>query len=249
MSFYENSGKRRERLKEGKHTIIPFSFPRLSRVIPGFIPGDQVIITANTGLGKSRFMRKICIKDPIKFAERTGIKLKIFLNSLEETSEKVQSTFVAAALHELYGIELDYYTLNHYCSADRMVDDDLWLKVKDAEAHVQGINKYLEVIHIPNGYGIYKHVRQWLAANGTFSYQGKPVEIGQQWDHYEHNDPDTFVIVITDTVNKMQAEGGDDLYKSLIKFSSQYSRRHLGMSCGVINVLIQQQSPDKNTTE
>lgn len=250
MSFYEQSDQRRQWLKEGKYTIIPFALKRFRDFIPGLIHGDQLIITANTGLGKSRFMRKICVKDPIKFAEQTGIKLKIFLNSLEETVEKVQSTFVASALYELYGIDMDYYTLNHYCSVSDMPDDDTWVKVKEAEKHVKdSINKYLEVIHISNAYGIYKHVRDWLAANGTFSYQGKPVTVGQQWDHYEYNDPNTFVIVITDTVNKMQPESEDSLYRSLIKFSSQYSRRHLGMSCGVISVLIQQQSPDKEKLE
>lgn len=251
MTFYEQSSLRRDQLKRGEYTFIPFSsFPRLAQHVPGFIPGDQVIITANTGQGKSRFMRKICIKDPIAFAEQYGIKLKIFLNSLEETIEKVQSTFVASALYELYGIEIDYYTLNHYCSRDNMVEDDLWVKVKEAERHVQQtISKYLEVIHISNGYGIYKHVREWLFRNGTFTYKGAEVSVGDQWDNYIPNEPNTFVIVITDTVNKLRPEKSDTLYNSLIDFSSKYSRNLLGMRCGVINVLVQQQSPDKERVE
>lgn len=251
MSFYEDSTIRRKRLQDGQVTIIPFiGFPRLAKHIPGFIPGDQVVITANTAIGKSRFMRKLCIKDPIKFAEQSGIKLKIFLNSLEETAAKVESTFVASVLHEKYGISLDYYTLNHYCFAGNMPNDDVWLKVKDCKDFVEeNIKKYVEVIHISNGFGIYKHVRQWLALHGVFSFKGNPVAIGDQWDHYEPNDPNTFVIVITDTINKLQPEAGDDLYRSIRRFSEVYSRKHLGMSCGVINVLIQQQSPDKEKLE
>ena len=62
MSFYEQSDQRRQWLKEGKYTIIPFALKRFRDFIPGLIHGDQLIITANTGLGKSRFMRKIFVE-------------------------------------------------------------------------------------------------------------------------------------------------------------------------------------------
>lgn len=251
MSFYDDSSRRRERLKKGEFTILPFSgFSRLASFIPGIIPGDQIVLTANTGIGKSRFMRKIFIKDPIKYAKENGIKLKIFLNSLEETKEKVETTFVASALYEMFGIELDYYKLNHYCTANNMPDDATWLKVNEAKKLVESnIHKYVEVMHINNPYGIYKHVRNWLFENGEFTFQGKPIKEGEQWDRYEKYDPNMFVLLITDTINKLQAEKGETLYTTIRKFSEVYSRKHLGMSCGVINILVQQQSPDKEKLE
>lgn len=52
MSFYDDSSRRRERLKKGEFTILPFSgFSRLASFIPGITPGDQIVLTANTGIG------------------------------------------------------------------------------------------------------------------------------------------------------------------------------------------------------
>lgn len=50
--FYKGTTNRKERIQQGIPTIIPFkSFDRLAKFIPGIIPGEQIIICANTGVG------------------------------------------------------------------------------------------------------------------------------------------------------------------------------------------------------
>ncbi len=49
--YYESLQARQRRLKEGIPTIIPITFPSLSKFIPGIIPDDVVICTAGTAAG------------------------------------------------------------------------------------------------------------------------------------------------------------------------------------------------------
>lgn len=50
--FYQLSLRNKKQLDKGYPTIIPFyNFPRLSKYIPGIVPGDHVIVTASTNVG------------------------------------------------------------------------------------------------------------------------------------------------------------------------------------------------------
>jgi hypothetical protein len=54
--FYQKSVKNREKLLQGIPTLIPFlSFPRLSNYIPGIVHGENVLVTANTGVGEDKY--------------------------------------------------------------------------------------------------------------------------------------------------------------------------------------------------
>lgn len=247
--FYEGTDYRRNQLLKAVPTILPFkSFSRLSKYIPGIIPNDQIIICANTGIGKSRFMRKIIIKDPLNYAIANNIKIKIFLNSLEESIDKVISTFVSSYLYENYGLELSYYQLNNYSTEP--LTEDIMSKIKEAKAYVDHLQEYIDIVHISNPYGFYIHIWKWLFENGTFYNDDVKLEsYSIQWNKYVPNDPNQIVIAISDTINKYQEENGKGTYQTLRTFSEFYSRKLLGIQCNVINVLIQQLSPDKEKLE
>lgn len=247
--FYKGTTNRKERIQQGIPTIIPFkSFDRLAKFIPGIIPGEQIIICANTGIGKSRFMRKIIIKDPLRYAIENDLKIKIFLNSLEESIDKVVSTFVSSYLYEKYGLQLNFYELNNY--SIEALDNDTMAKIAEAKGYVDHLQQYIDIVHISNPYGFYLHIWKWLFKNGIFYNDNTKLEsYSVQWNKYVPNDPNQIVIAISDTINKYQEENGKGVYNTLRTFSEFYSRKLLGIQCNVINVLIQQLSPDKEKLE
>jgi hypothetical protein len=61
MSLFEktlsNIIKNKEIKENGGHNCIPFSFSRLNNYLPGIIKGTQYIITANSGVLTSPYMR------------------------------------------------------------------------------------------------------------------------------------------------------------------------------------------------
>lgn len=239
-----------EKVTNGEILMIDISsvFPRLAALLPGFVKGDQIIITANSGVGKSRFSRFMFVKLPIALSQVSKLKPKIFLNSLEETPEKVASTFVIQYLKENHDLVLSYYDLLY----PRVPHDSAILsKIEEGWAYYKQIEKYLEVVSIHQPYGFYKHIRDYLATVGTFLLDGEPIKtIGQdKWNEYHYTDPNTFVIGISDNINNYHAEGSFTWYDTIKRFSSYYCRGLLCMKCGCIIVNIQQQASDKERIE
>lgn len=254
QEYYENLEARQRRLKAGIPTIIPVTFPRLSKHVPGFIPGEStVIVTGGTGSGKSRFVRKMLIQDVIYFCKKYDLKTTVFLNSLEERKSKVISTLVATYLADTYDIEKSYYDLNNF--GIKPMPDDLLFLIKESEEYINEFEKHVQIVHFPNPTGMFKHVMDYLQDNGVFLKKGKTINVKEvnyystEWDTYIPNDPTHIIIAITDTLNKYQAEKSNTHYQTLRTFSEFYSHNLLGLRCGVLNCMVQQQKGGKEALE
>ena len=264
--FYQISKNNKELLDKGTPTIIPFyDFPRLSKYIPGIVPGDHIIVTAGTGQGKSRLSRKMFIKDTIRFANESGIKVKLFLNSLEESEAKVEQTFVSDYLFTKYGVKSGFFELTNYNTT--ALSDEQMAKVAEATIWCRkNIFNRLEVIFETNPFAVYKKVRNYLRTIGQFYYIKKDAagnvisktktKDGEQWNHYEYSEP-TIVLVINDTVDALtgytETIGTErnklTKYEAVRKFSEYYLRGLLCKVCKCIGVLISQQIEAKQRVE
>ncbi len=200
---------------------------------------------------KSRLTRKMFIRDIIDFGERQKLKVKIILNSLEESENKVISTLVANDIYKKYGVQINYFELNNFALTP--MSDELDCMVQSARESINDYEKYVDIIHIGNPTGVYKYVIDYLFTSGTFLKNGTPLKEvkyrSDEWDTYIPNDPSEIVIVISDTINKYQAENNNTHYQSLRTFSEFYSRNLLGLRCGVISVIIQQQKGSKEAID
>lgn len=253
--FYGTIAERQKQLVKGIPTLIPFrSFPRLSQHVPGIVPSETVIITASTGIGKSRFMRKLFVKDVVHYCHEKGLTVKIFLNSLEESREKVISTLINAKIHEKTGRSYSFYDLNNFRTSP--MTSQIHADIQLCEQEIDEMQKYLSVVHEANPYGFYKTILIWLFNNGIFLKDGVPVSKVEDvysdsgtWNQYVPNNPNQIVIAITDTIDAYQEESGKSLYETVKRFSKFFSRKQLGLVCNVITVFLQQQVPDKEMWE
>lgn len=238
---------------EGVPTFISIAsfFRRLTRFLPGFMPGDYVLLTANSGIGKSRFARFLFIKIPIILqAKNPKFKVKIFLNSLEESIEKVESTFISSYIYRKHNIKLDYYKLNHF--SEEALPEHTMNCIREAEEfYDNNIRPYLEVVIDPNPEDFYKRVLRYMAQHGKFyNEQGDEVDgLVKHFVKYIPDDPGRFVIVISDTINNYDAMPGKSWYETLKMFSTKYCRQQLCLKCKCIVVNLQQQASDKEKVE
>lgn len=241
--------ERQATLNQGIPTLVPFvGFPRFSEIIPGIIPGDNVIITAETGGMKSRITRFFFIKNMINYGRRNGMDVKIFLNSLEEPVEKVVSSFISTELYKKYNLDTNYYQLNNF--SEKPMSKDFRQKLEDCKPKIDILQNYLDITQIPNPYGFFLHVMKWLYKNGTFlnkkqeqiSWESVKTD-SKLWDTYVPNKP-TLVIAIQDTIDAVLAENGKTQYQTILDYTKFFARTLMGMRCGVINVWVQQQSPE-----
>jgi len=163
-NFLEQTKRRRELIKQGIPTFIPIHdyFPRIKHILPGFIPKDYVIVTANSGVGKSRFARFLFIKVPlIMQTKNPKFKVNIILNSLEESEEKVEATFILSRLYRYHGIKLTFYELNHF--SEIALDDNVMEKIEESvDFYSEHIRPYLNIVIEPDPKKFYKHCLKQL---------------------------------------------------------------------------------------
>lgn len=250
--FYKTSLNNKQSIDKGNPVIIPFSFsPKLCEAIPGLVRGDYIVVSASSGVGKSRFTRKVFIKDVLKYASQYNMPVKIFLNSLEEPEEKVAATLVGELYYRKYNTTLDYYTLMNY--REDSLDDLTMNRVSECVEEAELLYKDLEVVQIPSATGFYHKIRDYLATVGSFMYNGQRVSVGERWNKYVPDNPNQIVIAISDTIDKYPGEHiqgkMQSQFETLKMFSSVYMRQRLGLACGVITVIVQQQVNDKEKVE
>lgn len=250
--FYKTSLNNKQSIDKGNPVIIPFSFsPKLCEAIPGLVRGDYIVVSASSGVGKSRFTRKVFIKDVLKYANQHNMPVKIFLNSLEEPEEKVAATLVGELYYRKYNTTLDYYTLMNY--REESLDESTMNRVSECVEEAELLYKDLEVVQIPSATGFYHKVRDYLATVGSFMYNGQEVNVGERWNKYVPDNPNQIVIAISDTIDKYPGEHiqgkMQSQFETLKMFSSIYMRQRLGLACGVITVIVQQQVNDKEKVE
>lgn len=246
-SFLNLTKSNKNKLEKGKPTLIPFPFPSFKDSIPGIEVGSLSAIAGISGIGKSRITRALCVQNTIEFAENNGMNVHIILNSLEESSEKVISTLVSSKLDEVYNTSLNYYQINNY-SADTPLSDNLMRQIEHCSKLVdEDYGDRLDIVNQPNPLEFYKYVLKYLFTIGKFYKKGKELKLKEvlndEYDSFEYC-VDTLVMVISDTVNKYQANNGKTKYESVKEFSEYFSRQRLGLVCNVTSTFTIQMSVD-----
>ncbi len=235
----------------GGFNSIPFGVPKLDKYVPGIMKGTQYIVTASSGVGKTQLTKFLFVNQPYKFIKanpQLGIKLKIFYFALEESQAEFMSTLICNRLKEEYGIDTSPLELRSM--GGHHLSDQIYEKVILCKSYFEELEKSIEVIdHISNPYGIYKEVRKYARANGKFYLKGTEVNPEESlYDTYTPNDPNTWVLVVTDHISLLEPEKTDDtntLHAAMHKFSATYCRKQITKHFKYVVVNVQQQSSEK----
>lgn len=209
---------------------------------------------------KSKFVRKLFVRDVMEYAKQSGIKVKIFLNSLEESKDKVNATLVASELYNLYGLDkINYYKLTN--TALKPNSPELQNKIGQACKVVdEKYGEILEVFGNSDPMRVWYRVRDYLRNVGKFyiatfkkgEVVGKRIaKKGEAWNYYEYDEPH-IVILISDTIDKYQPTYWyienkkvlQDKYTSVRNFSEIICRQRLNLVCDVVTVQVSQQSEE-----
>jgi hypothetical protein len=234
---------------EGKLNCIPWSFKRLTKVLPGIQKKRYIGVTANSKVGKSQITDYLFVLEPFEFIMNnldTNVKLKIFYFSLEISAEEKLMTFLSYKIYKDTGKVIDPLHLqsvfNHY-----ILDDEIEALLDKYDEWFKRFEETVEIIDSTrNPFGIYATVRDYMLKTGKLYTKKiiideKEVEVE---DYYEQSNPDEYLIVITDHISLLTPEKGEDLWSAMGRFSSNYClklRDRFG--CCVINV--QQQAMDQ----
>lgn len=226
-----------------------YNLPKLSTVLPGIQKGRYVIVTASSKVGKTQITDFLYVLSPLEYLwnnPESTLKLKIFYFSLEMSKEDKLKSLLSYRLFKDHRIILDPENMDSQF-INYVLPSEILQKLESYEDYYRWVSERLTIIdHIKNPYGIYKYVREYARQNGVFTYKGEIVdpESGAMYDQYTPNDPDEYVIVITDHVSLLTPEDGGDLWGAIFKFSSNYClKMRDNFKYTVVNV--QQQAADQ----
>ena len=280
MSKEENKEKgkvarRLEELKQikqekdsGKIFCIPFeNYPKLCTSIPGVVPGMIQMVTAGSGVGKTQVTKALYVREPLEYALKHNINLKIFYFALEESEQEFIDTMICNFISSRCNISMDLLTLQGY--REKSLDDDL---MKLIETHIDDVEKLLDKVEIIdsvyNPTGIYKYLRDYADKNGTHHFEerefikkklgpdGKKFTVKEKtqvYSHYEPNDPNEFTIVVVDHMSLLTPEKIKNTnnmmnqHQTMAHWSTNYALKQITKhwNWAVVNVIQQEQSGER----
>jgi len=235
---------------DGKVTAIPWlSLPKLCGVLPGVQQKRYNIVTANSKVGKTKLADFLYVYEPFNFINtvESNIKLKIFYFSLEMSKEDKIKEVVSYKLFKETGKVISSERLGSVFK-DYILEDEVEKTIDTYEEYFQKFESTVTYIDdIRNPYGIYKYIRNYALTHGTVHYKTVNIDgVDQQLeDYYVPNDPNEYVIIVIDHLSLLAPEKGQDLWSSMMKFSSEYGIR-IRNRFGYTLVVVQQQSAESD---
>lgn len=254
----EENKRRRD---SGELISIPWTLPRLSKVLPGIVQKRYTIVTANQKVGKTQIADFLYMYQPIEWLYKnkySGKKLKLFYFSLEMNKEKKILAAISYKLFTDHGYIISPENLQSifesYIIDQKIIDI---IKSPKMMAWLKFVEEVVEFHDdIRNPFGIYTIVKTYAESHGKYEYKnvkfqdsqtGQPIE-KRVVDYYIPNDPEEYVGVIIDHYSLMSPEKGETLREAIGRFSSEYAIR-IRDRFGYFVTAVQQQSADSEKQE
>lgn len=255
---------------QGYFNCIPFmGMERLERYLPGIEQDTYYLITASSGVGKSKLARYLFIHNPYQYIKNnpdTGIKLTIKYFSLEESKKKIILSEISRYLFTVHGISVSVKQLQSRGRYNTF-DIETLEKIKEAEQYVEEFMQTVEIIDtIKNPTGIYKYMRNYALSIGNYYDENdRPFtaeeiqdvihgrnEAYKKISYYKKDHDKHYVIVLVDHISLLQTETieGQHLtqWQTMTKYSSDYCLK-MRDRFGFIPVNVQQQASDKERVD
>lgn len=216
--------------------------------MPGLQKSNYSIITASSGVGKSKFTKIMYVLRPYEFVKahpEMGIKFNTFYFCLEESKESFIHSLMCYKLMADYGLRIPVKFLKSYTGT---LTDEIAQKVREMHRFFEEFEESVTIIDdVRNSFGIFKTVNQYLDSCGEWTW--RTVKIGdtekKAKDIWRSNHPDHYIQVVVDHISLIHPEKEyPTLHESIGKLSSDYCLT-LRDKCGCTITIVQQQSAAK----
>jgi hypothetical protein len=245
---------RRQNLIDGKVNCIPSPFKSFWQDFVGIEQETYYCVTANQKAAKSQFASFMFIYTPILYAYENPdkVRVKIFYAPLEESKLKTTLRFMRHLLyiHSKFKVRVSHNELASTIEGHPV--DEKAIETLESEEYNKILKFFedrVEFFDSKNPTGIYKTMVRYACNNGERIKE--PITITDEFGEqktvekivgYKPNDPDEYVIIITDHVGLLQEESGKDKRQTIRKFSEYMME--LRDNYRYIPVIVQQQSSE-----
>lgn len=222
----------RQRVIEGKVNCIPVPFPRFRKEFPGIQQKTYYLVSGAAKAGKTQITNYLFVYNTLLYAYNNPGKItpRIFYYNLEEDEEDITLRFMSFLLYTLSGKEVSPVELSSIDERKPLSKDII--DILESEEY-KDILKYYEdhvkFMSSRNPTGVWKDMVNYANSHGRTIYEdyeyiddfGKK-QVGKKISNYIPDDPDEYVIIITDHVSLLETERGGTLKASIDKLSEYY---------------------------
>lgn len=261
-SIYKN-----KHIKEsGKLNCIPLPFDRLSNELAGIDQGENILVTAASGIGKSQFTKFLYVFWPYLWCREnpdSGISFKCLYFALEESKEEFMLSAMSFFLKYYYNITCSKKELKSKFKDD-IISDKVLKKLQELQPLLEDFEDKVDIVDsIGNPTGIYKYIRRYSKDNGTHYYYNFREDKKKQntitekeyhnlnskenwaYSHYISNNPDEYVFCIVDHFSLIVPERHEGIMQKLsdamVMMSAEYGRKQITKHWNYIFINVQQQ--------
>lgn len=227
-----NIKEARDRVLQGKVNCIPIPFPRFRAEFPGIQQKTYYLISGSAKSGKTQITNYLFVYNTLLYAYNNPGKInpRIFYYNLEEDEEDITLRFMSYLLYTMSGKEISTTDLSSI-DERKPLNNEILDILESAE--FQSILKYYEdhVKFMPsrNPTGIWKDITAYANSHGKTLYEdytytdefGKS-QTGKRIIGYTPDDPNEYVLIITDHISLLETERGGTLKNAIDKLSEYY---------------------------
>jgi energy-coupling factor transporter ATP-binding protein EcfA2 len=245
-----NQIERNRRIKaEGGLTSIPPPFIRLSDTYGGFTKGSITCLTSNSGTGKTKLCKYLTVLNTYKQTFGTQIKPKVFYFALEESETDFWLSFISYFLYEKYKLTVSVVQLKSV--GNFTISGDLMIKIREAEAFIQRLQEFVEVIdYVRNPTGCAKVIKTYFDNPEIGEYTYKETEDGRKIvTGYKYKNEDHWVFFVLDHISLLSNETSPDTKTRLTSYQTfdfmikDYVLEVFSKRFNMVNVIVHQQTP------
>jgi hypothetical protein len=241
---------------------IPWSLPRLSKILPGIEKSRYYLVTASAKAGKSQLTDYLFVYQPIEWLMNnmdSNISLKIFYFSLEMSIKAKLLSAMCYKLFQEHQIVISPQDLSSVFSSYIMDDEIEQLIQEEKFTHWFDTLESVVTYHddVRNPYGIFKVIKSYAEHpdNGRYTYKSIPWQNDDGTfiqktvrDKYIPVRPNEYVLIIVDHIGLLQPKAGDNLHQAISEFSSGYCLE-MRDRWGYSPVIVQQQTADSSKAQ
>jgi hypothetical protein len=246
----------RERAESGSVNCIPNKFDRFSDYWAGTEQGKLYMVTAASGVGKSKLAKKLFVFDVIDQVfdhPEWNIDLHIKYFCLEESKVNFMQSLMS---YKMYHNDNHRKSVTEMNSIGSTIGPDTIEKAEGGTEYWKRFEQVVDIIDdVRHPTGIFKRTEEWLEDHGKWEMVNREFtnnDTGNKYikevkDYYVPDHPNRYVIVIVDHISLISQEKHDgvlmSLHQSMTKLSSDYFLQLRDKyNCSIVNV--QQQAAE-----
>ena len=231
----------------GGYIGIPFPFESLNRNLGAIQQGTYYLVTANSGISKSKFTRYVFIYSVYKFYVDTGYPVQIIYLPLEDSTEEVMFNMMCFYLKDKYNMNI---TAQHLAQlGEYNLSNSVVKKLEEAEGYFADLFSILTIVDSASTPSQILNIgKSWAESNGEIKQKLDKSGNSQIVSYKKTSNVHTIFMVDnysnidTDTHHKSHHEAVSELSRNI-------ARKIFVKKFGFTYVAVQQQSQAKEKVQ